>query len=116
MEQVLTRQQGELVGLERKLVLRVRDALSKAEGPRALRAGNPRRAAELCRAWVDLDLGNAEAWRCLGQAQEALGEHQEALNALRKARQHNPSDRSIDKAIEQAERGIVNDFLNRHRR
>lgn len=35
MEQVLTRQQGELVGLERKLVLRVRDALSKADGPRA---------------------------------------------------------------------------------
>jgi GTP-binding protein EngB required for normal cell division len=35
MEQVLTRQQGELVALERKLVLRVRDALSKSDGPRA---------------------------------------------------------------------------------
>ena len=30
------------------------------EGPRMLRAGNWRRAAELCRAWTDLDLGNAE--------------------------------------------------------
>jgi len=35
LEQVLTRQQGELVALERRLVLRVRDALAQAEGPRA---------------------------------------------------------------------------------
>ena len=32
MEQVLTRQQGELVALERRLVLRVRDALAKSDG------------------------------------------------------------------------------------
>jgi small GTP-binding protein len=35
LEQVLTRQQGELVALERQLVIRVRDALSRADGPRA---------------------------------------------------------------------------------
>jgi len=35
MEQVLSRQQGELVGLERKLVLRVRDTLARTEGARA---------------------------------------------------------------------------------
>ena len=35
MEQVLTRQQGELVALERSLVLRVRDVLSKSDGARA---------------------------------------------------------------------------------
>ncbi|MBC7790288.1 MAG: dynamin family protein [Anaerolineae bacterium] len=35
MEQVLTRQQGELVALERRLVLRVRDALAKSDGPSA---------------------------------------------------------------------------------
>ena len=35
MEQVLTRQQGELVALERRLVLRVRDALAKSDGARA---------------------------------------------------------------------------------
>ncbi len=35
MEQVLTRQQGDIVALERQLVLRVRDALSRADGPRA---------------------------------------------------------------------------------
>jgi small GTP-binding protein len=34
LEQVLTRQQGELVSLERKLVIRVRDALARADGPR----------------------------------------------------------------------------------
>ncbi|MFL5500651.1 MAG: dynamin family protein [Gemmatimonadaceae bacterium] len=35
MEQVLTRQQGELVALERRLVLRVRDALAQTDGSRA---------------------------------------------------------------------------------
>ena len=35
MDQVLTRQQAELVALERRLVLRVRDALSHADGSRA---------------------------------------------------------------------------------
>jgi uncharacterized RDD family membrane protein YckC len=95
---------------------RARIDLLKVEGPRMLRAGNARRAVELCRAWVDLDLANAEAWRCLGQAQEAAGEHQDALNSFRKARQHNPSDRSLDAAIDTAQRGIVNDFLNRYRR
>ena len=35
MEQVLTRQQGELVALERKLVLQVRDALTQSDGARA---------------------------------------------------------------------------------
>jgi hypothetical protein len=91
------------------------DAL-KIEGPRMLRAGNARRAAELCRAWVDLDLANADAWRCLGRAQQALGLHQDALNSFRKAKQHDPMDRSLDAAIESAQRGIVADFLNRYRR
>ncbi|MEO7520336.1 MAG: dynamin family protein [Gemmatimonas sp.] len=35
MDQVLTRQQAELVALERRLVLQVRDALARAEGSRA---------------------------------------------------------------------------------
>ncbi|HEY0971662.1 MAG TPA: dynamin family protein [Gemmatimonadales bacterium] len=35
MEQVLSRQQAELVALERQLVLRARDALARAESPRA---------------------------------------------------------------------------------
>jgi small GTP-binding protein len=35
LEQVLTRQQGELVTLERRLVLRVRDALAQSDGSRA---------------------------------------------------------------------------------
>ncbi|MDP9204856.1 MAG: dynamin family protein, partial [Gemmatimonadota bacterium] len=35
MEQVLTRQQGQLVALERRLVLRVRDVLAQADGARA---------------------------------------------------------------------------------
>ena len=91
------------------------DAL-KIDGPRMLRSGNARRAAELCRAWADLDLGDPEAWRCLGRAQQALGLHQDALNSYRKAKQHDPMDRSIDVAIDSAQRGIVADFLNRYRR
>ena len=88
----------------------------KADGLRTLRAGNYRRAAELCSAWADLELGNAEAWRCLGDAQQALGNHQEALNAFRKAKQYDPADRSIDAAIERSQKGIVGDFLNRYRK
>jgi uncharacterized RDD family membrane protein YckC len=95
---------------------RARIDLLKAEGPRMLRAGNPRRAAELCRNWAELDLANADAWRCLGRAQEALGDHQQAVNSFRKARQHDPGDRTLDAAIEGAQRGIVADFLNRYRR
>ena len=88
----------------------------KAEGPRMLRAGNARRSAELCQAWTDLDVGNAEAWRCLGRAQQALGHHQEALASFRKAKQYDPKDRSLDAAIESAQRGIIADFQSRYRR
>jgi len=95
---------------------RARIDILKGEGPRMLRAGNVRRALELCRAWVDLDLANAQAWSCLGHAQQAAGEYQEALNAFRKARQHNPSDRSLDVSIQQAERSIVADFQRRYGR
>ena len=35
MDQVLTRQESELVALERQLVIQVRDALARADGPRA---------------------------------------------------------------------------------
>ncbi len=80
-----------------------------------LQAGNYRRAAEQCRAWADLELSNAEAWRCLGEAQQGLGNHQEALNAFRKAKQYDPADRTIDAAIDRSQKGIVGDFMNRYR-
>jgi len=95
---------------------RARVAALKVEGPSMLRSGNFRRAAELCGAWSDLELGNAEAWRCLGEAQEGLGNHQDALNAFRKAKQHDPNDRSIDAAIDRSQKGIVGDFRNRYRK
>ena len=88
----------------------------KSEGPRSLRAGNARRAIELCRAWIDLDHANADAWRCLGRAQQAVGLHQDALTSFRKAKQYAPQDRSLDLAIDGAQRGIVADFQNRYRR
>ena len=95
---------------------RARIAALAAEGPRALRSSNYRQAMELCRAWTDLDLGNADAWRCLGLAAQALGHHQDAINAFRKAKQYDPNDRTLDAAIERSQSGIVADFLYRNRR
>jgi len=91
-------------------------SLLRGEGPRMLRAGNWRRAAELCRAWSELEFWNAEPWRCLGYALQAQGYHQEAINAFRKAAQHDPLDRSLDSAIDKSQRGIVADFISRYRR
>ena len=88
----------------------------KVEGPRMLRAGNFRRAAELCGAWTDLELANAAAWRCLGEAQQAQGNHQDALNAFRKAKQHDPDDPTLDAAIARSQKGIVGGFLDRYRK
>ncbi len=95
---------------------RARVALLREEGPRMLRAGNYRRAAELCRTWTDLELSSADAYRCLGQALQAQGYHQDAINAFRKAKQYDPEDRTLDAAIDRSQKGIVADFLNRYRR
>ncbi|MBK7332048.1 MAG: DnaJ domain-containing protein [Betaproteobacteria bacterium] len=94
---------------------RSRIAVLAVEGPRMLRAGNWRRAGELCRTWTELDLGNPEGWRCLGQAMQAQGYHQEAISAFRKAKQYDPGDRTLDAAIDRSQRGIVADFINRYR-
>jgi hypothetical protein len=91
-------------------------ALLRGEGPRMLQAGNWRRAGELCRAWSSLEFWNPDPWRCLGYAMQAQGYHQDAINAFRKAAQYDPSDRSLDAAIEKSQKGIVVDFLNRYRR
>jgi hypothetical protein len=95
---------------------RARVTALRNEGPRMLAAGNFRRATELCRAWTDLELGSADAWRCLGQALQAQGYHQDAINAFRKAMQYDPADRTLDAAIDRSQKGIVADFLNRYRR
>jgi hypothetical protein len=95
---------------------RARVQTLRSEGPRMLAAGNYRRAIELCRTWTDLELGSADAWRCLGQALQGAGQHQEAINAFRKAKQYDPMDRSLDAAIDRSQKGIVADFLNRYRR
>ena len=91
-------------------------ALLRGEGPRMLRAGNWRRAAELCQAWSDLEFWSPEPWRCLGYALQAQGYHQDAINAFRRAAQYDPNDRSLDAAIDKSQKGIVLDFLNRYRR
>jgi hypothetical protein len=91
-------------------------AVVSAEGPRMLRAGNWRRAAELCKAWTELELANAESYRCLGTALQAQGYHQDAINAFRKAKQYDPNDRSLDASIDRSQKGIVAEFLNRYRR
>ena len=91
-------------------------ALLRGEGPRMLRAGNWRRAGELCQAWANLEFWSPDPWRCLGYAMQAQGYHQDAINAFRKASQYDPRDRSLDAAIEKSQKGIVVDFLNRYHR
>jgi hypothetical protein len=93
-----------------------RIALLRGEGPRMLNAGNWHRAAELCGAWSNLEFWSPEPWRCLGYALQAQGYHQDAIYAFRKAAQYDPTDRSLDAAIEKSQKGIVLDFLNRYRR
>ena len=95
---------------------RAKIAVVSIEGPQMLHAGNWRRAAELCRAWTELELANADSYRCLGQALQAQGYHQDAIAAFRRAKQYDPSDRTLDAAIDRSQRGIVADFLNRYRR
>lgn len=90
-----------------------RIAALSAEGPRLLEARNYRQAAELCREWVDLELGNANAWRCLGRAWQALGNHRDAVGAFRKAKRYDPGDGTLDGAIGRSQRAIVADFLSR---
>ncbi len=88
----------------------------KSEGPRMLAAGDYKRAAALCQSWAELDLGNPNAWRCLGQAEQGLGKYQDAINAFRKAKQQAPTDKTLDVAIRDAERGLVTQFFNRYGR
>jgi hypothetical protein len=95
---------------------RAKVAVVSVEGPRMLRAGNWKRAAELCKAWTELELANADSYRCLGQALQAQGYHQDAIAAFRRAKQYDPSDHTLDAAIDRSQRGIVADFLNRYRR
>jgi hypothetical protein len=84
----------------------------RGEGLRMLEAHQWRRARELCRQWVDLDLGNAAAWRCVGRALQGEGRHQEAVNALRKAKQYDPDDKTLDAAINRSQQAIVAHFLS----
>ncbi len=88
-------------------------AFLSAEGPRMLNAGNLAQATELCATWANLDLDNPRAWGCLGRALQGQGRHREAVKALRKAKQYDPTDGTIDAAINRSQRGIVADFLAR---
>ena len=93
---------------------RSRWSASKARACCAPATGGARRS--LCKAWTELELANADSYRCLGQALQAQGYHQDAIAAFRKAKQYDPNDRSLDAAIDRSQRGIVADFLNRYRR
>jgi tetratricopeptide (TPR) repeat protein len=95
---------------------RARLSMVSTEGPRMLRVGNWQRAAELCKAWAELEPGNVEALRCVGSALQAQGLHQDAIAAFNKAKQYDPADRTLDAAIEQSQKGLVADFLGRYRK
>lgn len=55
--------------------------------------------AEICRQWADEDFRNPAAWKCLGLARQALGNHRAAVEALQRAARYDPNDQSIQDAI-----------------
>jgi hypothetical protein len=95
--------------------MKSRVAALSAECPRMLHQSNYRRAVEVCGAWADLEMSNAEAWRSYGEALQAQGYHQKALAALRKAKQIDPNDARTTALIERSQHGIVSDFMSRYR-
>jgi tetratricopeptide (TPR) repeat protein len=65
---------------------------------------------------VALDPKLATAHFELGVLYSEQQKYDEAINALRKAKQYDPADRSLDAAIDRSQRGIVADFFARYRR
>jgi cytochrome c-type biogenesis protein CcmH/NrfG len=63
-----------------------------------------------------MDVGNAKAWRCYGLALHALGRYRDAVAALRRAKQYDPADPSIDADISRSQNGVVTEFLGRRGR
>ncbi len=63
-------------------------------------------ALESCQRWAKLEITNPAPLRCQGDALQAMGRHQEAINAYRNAKLYAPADRSIDDAIQRSQEEI----------
>ncbi|MDR0250081.1 MAG: RDD family protein [Burkholderiales bacterium] len=70
------------------------------------------RAYESCQAWAKLEVTNPAPRRCQGTALQAMGRHQEAINAFRSAKMYAPEDRSLDDVIAISQEEIFKE-LNR---
>ncbi|MCL2310215.1 MAG: hypothetical protein FWC42_08080 [Proteobacteria bacterium] len=71
-----------------------------------------KRAYESCQRWARLEVTNPAPMRCQGTALQAMGRHQEAINAFRRAKVYAPEDRSLDDAIAHSQEEIFKE-LNR---
>ncbi|MDR0770614.1 MAG: RDD family protein [Burkholderiales bacterium] len=71
-----------------------------------------RRAYESCQRWARLEVTNPAPMRCQGTALQAMGRHQEAINAFRSAKVYAPEDRSLDDAITRSQDEVFKE-LNR---
>lgn len=71
-----------------------------------------KRAHESCQRWAKLEITNPAPMRCQGVALQAMGRHQEAINAFRSAKIYAPEDRSLDDAITRSQDEIFK-ALNR---
>jgi hypothetical protein len=60
---------------------------------------NYRQQAEICQQWADEDFRNPAAWKCLGLARQALGQHRQAVEALQRAARYDPNDKGVQDAI-----------------
>ncbi|MDR2711441.1 MAG: RDD family protein [Burkholderiales bacterium] len=65
-----------------------------------------KRAYESCQRWASLEITNPAPMRCQGTALQAMGRHQEAINAFRNAKVYAPEDRSLDDAITRSQEEI----------
>ena len=92
---------------------RERIAKLSTDGLRQFDAHNYRLAAQLCGEWTDLEGSNVRAWLCLGRSLNALGQYRDAVDALKRAKQHAPPDPAIDAELARAERGLIEDFRRR---
>ncbi len=103
----------ELSESERRLV-EFREAIMRAseESRTLLERKEWERALESCQRWAKLEITNPAPLRCQGDALQAMGKYQEAINAYRNAKLHAPEDRSIDEAIQRSQEEIFRQ-LNR---
>lgn len=80
-------------------VKRRRWAEYQKQAEKSQAANDHRGAIKICTVWAEEDYKNPAPWRCLGLAQQALGQHKLAVEALQKAAKLDPGDSKVQEAL-----------------